>query len=443
MISQELSLAVGILQGAKKIHGMCKGEFVLADKRIFSGAFSAVVDGNAVVLYDGQQNEILRSPEIFLCARPGATFLLNDVVIGIQFHWQRSENQEFEGNLRLRAAGGLLVAVNEIGLEKYLESVISSEMSAEAPVEFLKAHAVVSRSWLAAMLERRKKYSQKEGSAVRGRTDDAEIVRWYDREDHDLFDVCADDHCQRYQGLTKIHSASAVRAVRETKGVFLLHGGEICDARFHKSCGGRTELFENNWEDTPVPYLQSVSDSLHPLPPVLTEEDARRWIMHPPEAYCHTTDRDLLGKILPDFDQATVDFFRWKVEYSASELAELIRKKSGIDFGEILEILPLQRGPSGRIYRLKIVGTKRTMIVGKELEIRKWLSASHLYSGAFVVDMTADKRNIPEKFVFHGAGWGHGVGLCQIGAAAMADRGKTAAAILAHYFVNTSLEKLY
>jgi SpoIID/LytB domain protein len=453
MISQEPRISVGIIQKRQKIFGTCKGNFILGEGLNFSGSFTAAADGDTAVLRDGNQKEISREREIVLRAQQGATFILNDVAIGIQFHWQRNENQEFEGDLRFCARRGSLTALNDIGLERYLESVISSEMSAEAPMEFLKAHAVVSRSWLAAMLGRKEKKTNAKASTVHGRHDEEEIVRWYDRDDHGLFDVCADDHCQRYQGITKIHSASVVRAAEETRGVFLLHNGEICDARFHKSCGGRTELFENNWQDTPVPYLQSVSDSPVPLLPVRTEDDARRWIMMAPEtlcymAYCNpandrTADRKLLKKILPDFDQETVDFFRWKVEYSGQELSALVEKKSGIDFGEILEIVPLQRGPSGRIFRLKIAGTKRTIIVGKELEIRKWFSPSHLLSGAFIVDTLPDARNIPKQFIFYGAGWGHGVGFCQIGAAAMAEAGTAAEAIVEHYFKNTHLKKLY
>ena len=336
MISQEPNISVGIIQKKEKLFGTCRGMFVFGGGLNFSGAFSAETDGSFVVLRDEQQREKTRSREVLLRAQPGATFILNNVAIGIQFHWQRNEDQEFEGDLRLCAFDGLIAAINDIGLEQHLKSVISSEMSADAPMEFLKAHAVVSRSWLVAMLERKKKFSQQKRTAVQERWDNEEVVRWYDREDHDLFDVCADDHCQRYQGITKIHSASAVRAVEETKGVFLLHKGEICDTRFHKSCGGRTELFENNWDDTPIPYLQSVSDSPEMLLPVLTEEDARRWIMNAPETLCHTAychaayekngDRKLLKKILPDFDQETPDFFRWKVEYSAQELTALIEK---------------------------------------------------------------------------------------------------------------------
>ncbi len=453
MISEETHISVGIIRKGEKVFGTCKGNYIIGEGMNFSGAFSAEADGDVVVLRNGQMQEISRGHEIVLHAQQGASFILNDVAIGIQFHWQRNEDQEFEGDLRLCAFEKSIAAINDIGLEQYLKSVISSEMSANAPIEFLKVHAAVSRSWLVAMLGRKEKISEEKGSAVRGRWDDKEIVRWYDREDHRLFDVCADDHCQRYQGITKIHSASAVRAVEETKGVFLMHNGEICDARFHKSCGGRTELFENNWEDTPIPYLQSVSDSPDPLLPVRTEEDARRWIMNAPDTHCHTAycnmtndntaDRNLLKKILPDFDQETADYFRWKVEYSAPELAALVWKKSGIDFGDILHLVPLQRGPSGRIFRLKITGTKRTMIVGKELEIRKWLSPSHLLSGAFIVDTLTDERNIPKQFIFHGAGWGHGVGLCQIGAAAMAEAGTAADTIVAHYFKNTHLKKLY
>ncbi len=255
MISQEPHISVGIIQNEKIVAGTCKGNFILGEEINFSGSFKAAAEGERVVLRDGHEREITQGRQILLRAQPGGSFILNNVTIGNQFHWQRNENEEFEGNLRLCALQGSIAALNEIGLERYLESVISSEMNAEAPIEFLKAHAIVSRSWLAAMLERKKKISTEKESAVRGRWDDEEIVRWYDREDHGVFDVCADDHCQRYQGITKIHTSAALRAVEETRGVFLMHNGEICDARFHKSCGGRTELFENNWDDTPVPVL--------------------------------------------------------------------------------------------------------------------------------------------------------------------------------------------
>jgi SpoIID/LytB domain protein len=270
-----------------------------------------------------------------------------------------------------------------------------------------------------------------------------EVIRWYEREDHDLFDVCADDHCQRYQGTRKIVSAQAEEAVRETLGRVITYGDEICDARYSKACGGRTEDFDTAWDDKRVPYLVSVSDAPVSHPPVETEEEAARWILSSPEAYCHTTDERLLEKILPSFDRETQKFFRWTVEYSRKELEEILREKSGLDFGDLKEIVPLRRGSSGRICQLKIVGSKKSMVVGKELEIRRWLSRSHLYSSAFFVRVKYDPRGKAERFIFHGAGWGHGVGLCQIGAAVMAARGFSAEEILKHYFREVEIKKIY
>jgi len=266
---------------------------------------------------------------------------------------------------------------------------------------------------------------------------DGEVIRWYDRGEHNLFDVCADDHCQRYQGITKILSGQAEEAVRETYGQVITCQDKICDARFSKACGGITENFETVWGNRSVPYLKSISDASVPHRPIRTEEEASRWILSKPEAYCHIKEEGLLERILPHVDLQTKDFFRWRVEYSQDELEEILREKSGFDFGSLREILPLQRGPSGRISRLKIVGSKLSMIVGKELEIRRWLSRSHLYSSAFIV------RRQGDRLIFHGAGWGHGVGLCQIGAAVMAIRGFLAEGILRHYFTGMEIEKVY
>jgi SpoIID/LytB domain protein len=310
-------------------------------------------------------------------------------------------------------------------------------MSATAPEELLKAHAITSRSWLVAMLEMKKKFSTVGIPSQRSFQTEEGIVRWYDREDHDIFDVCADDHCQRYQGISKIISAAAQKAVDDTRGLFLVYDNEICDARFYKACGGMTEQFENAWADTPFPYLHSVSCSATAYSPVTSEQTAEQWIASSPKAFCNTSDGNILRQILPSFDQETTDFFRWKVEYGVQELSDLIKNRSTIDFGEVQELIPLRRGPSGRITQLKIVGTKKTLTVGKELEIRRWLSKSHLYSSAFIVS----KEN--GRFILTGAGWGHGVGLCQIGAAVMAVEGWKAEEIVKHYFSGAGLKKLY
>jgi stage II sporulation protein D len=316
-------------------------------------------------------------------------------------------------------------------------------MSAEAPLELLRAHAITSRSWLVAMLERQKRFKRPGTPARRGRESDKEVIRWYDREDHQLFDVCADDHCQRYQGITKLISPAAEQAVRDTRGVFLVYGGEICDARYSKSCGGRSEVFGSAWEDISVPYLPTISDAVIEHPLVTSEAAAEQWMHSSPEAYCNTTDGKILRQVLPSFDQETTDFYRWAVSYTQEELSTLLHKRSGIDFGQVHRLEPLQRGPSGRIIRLRIVGSQRTVVVGKELEIRRWLSPSHLYSSAFVVRTESGAASVPARFTLHGAGWGHGVGFCQIGAAVMAAKGFKAEAIVKHYFRGAELQKLY
>jgi SpoIID/LytB domain protein len=364
-------------------------------------------------------------------------FRFFNVTIGNRFHWERKEDLTFQGDLILRSReGGTVCAINEVALEDYLASVISSEMNAAAPMEFLKTHAILSRSWLLAALHQEKK--TEESSPPADRTiKEGEILRWYDREDHDFFDVCSDDHCQRYQGITKILSERAQEAVGETRGRVITYRDEICDARYSKCCGGLTEEFDTAWKDKRVPYLKSTSDAPAPHHPIKTEEEVARWILSEPEAYCHTKDEGLLQKILIDVDRETKTFFRWKVEYSLEELEEILRKKSGLEFGTLQEITPLSRGPSGRIYRLKIVGSKRSMVVGKELEIRRWLSWSHLYSSAFIVTLE------PGRVTFRGAGWGHGVGLCQIGAAVMASLGFPAEDILKHYFHGVEIKTIY
>jgi SpoIID/LytB domain protein len=314
-------------------------------------------------------------------------------------------------------------------------------MSAEAPMELLKAHAITSRSWLVAMLEREQRNIGI--ASLRSSETDQEIIRWYDREDHEIFNVCADDHCQRYQGITKILSESAVDAIRATKGIFLTYQNEICDARFSKTCGGLTEEFEFAWEKREIPYLTCISDAKVQHPPITSEREAEEWILGSPEAFCNTNDGKILKQILPSFDQETTDFFRWTVEYRREELEDLLRTKSGYDFGILKNLVPLQRGPSGRIYRLRIEGSKKSIIVGKELEIRRWLSKSHLYSSAFIVNIEQGNDGLPQRFILHGAGWGHGVGLCQIGAAVMASKGFKAEEIVKHYFHGAELRKLY
>ena len=439
-----LFCTVGIVDRQCEVSGRLNGSFRGDGFGPVSGRFSAKAEAGRIVLFDEARREIVRSPSIRLTPQESSTFSLFDVTIGNRFHWERTEDQVFQGNLILRLReDGTIAAINEIPLEDYLTSVISSEMSAEAPFEFLKAHAIISRSWLLAALGRRKKTKETFIPAGKAIENEGEVIRWYDRGDHDLFDVCADDHCQRYQGVAKIVSEQAEEAVRKTRGMVITCQDEICDARYSKACGGFTEEFDTAWDDKRVPYLTSISDAPVPHRPLGTEEEASRSILSDPEAYCNTKDERLLEKILPRFDRGTRDFFRWRIEYSREELEEILRVKSGFDFGTLQGIVPLRRGPSGRISRLKIVGSKRSMVVGKELEIRRWLSRSHLYSSAFVVRMKYHSHGEAERFALHGAGWGHGVGLCQIGAAVMASRGFSAEEILRHYFKGVEIQRIY
>ncbi|GAT61915.1 SpoIID/LytB domain-containing protein [Paludibacter jiangxiensis] len=367
---------------------------------------------------------------------------LKDVVIGINFHWERKENQQFKGGLKLIVENGKLTAINQIGVESYLTSVISSEMSATSSPELLRAHAVISRSWLLAQIEKNKSLEETSLYQSTFRTDD-ELIKWYDREDHTLFDVCADDHCQRYQGIIRQNDAVAL-AIEATRGLILEYDGKICDARFSKSCGGVTEKFENCWEPVAHDYLTVLRDTPeeNDFEDLTDEATAEKWIRTDPPAFCNTHDKEVLSQVLNDYDQETTDFYRWKVTYAQQELSALITKRSGIDFGEIIDLIPVERGTSGRLIKLKIVGTKRTMTIGKELEIRKYLSTSHLYSSAFVVDKSGN-GSVPESFTLTGAGWGHGVGLCQIGAAVMSSKGYPYDKILLHYFKGADLVKRY
>ena len=439
MIDREPRIKVALLQDYKEAHVALNGRFVLPDGRQTEGLLTIWTDQGMIVFADFSGKEMLRQKEILMAPEGRASFTVSDVKIGIDFHWQRIQDQSFYGDLFLSACSGFSFnLINEILLEDYLESVISSEMSAAAPLEFLKAQAIVSRSWLVAMLAKKK--AARVMSLLRTEN---EIVAWQDANDHEGFDVCADDHCQRYQGITRIISKNVHEAIKETRGIFLVYNGEICDARYYKSCGGQTEIYSTAWEDNSPEYLRSVSDEAVQHPSILSEGQAEVWLNSKPAAYCNTTDKKLLGDILPAFDQETADFYRWQVVYTRQELEEILKKKSGIDFGVLRNIEPLARGPSGRIYRLKIEGSRKTVIVGKELEIRRWLSESHLLSSAFVVSAERNVQGDISRFIFHGGGWGHGVGLCQIGAAVMASKGFKAEEILTHYFTGAGLKKIY
>lgn len=432
------------MQRVSEAKGTLTGKFAVANVIGLKGDFAVHSERGTVIFLNAEGQRILSENDILCLPLEQGTFHLNDVTVGIGFHWERREDETFEGRLRFIAQEGrTITAVNEINLESYLKSVISSEMSADAPVEFLRAHAIVSRSWLTALLEHRLATKSGLAPTVETNQNANDVLRWYGREDHDVFDVCADDHCQRYQGISKIINPSAGKAVESTRGIVLASDGTICDARYSKACGGLTEDFENVWDDHTVAYLRTISDSATKHKPIRSERDAERWIDSQPEAYCNTSDENILRRILPSIDQETKNFYRWKVEYSREELEGLIKTKSGTDVGELVDLVPLSRGASGRIIKLKIVGTARTITVGKELEIRKWLSKSHLYSSAFVVTKELGADGKPARFILKGAGWGHGVGMCQIGAAVMASKGISAEDILKHYFTDAELTKLY
>ena len=392
-----------------------------------------LVDGE--ILYNGKKYESL----LFEACVPEGSFWLRGVTIGVNFHWERKEDQRFGNNLKFIVEGDRITAINLIGVEDYLTSVISSEMSATASEELLKAHAVISRSWLLAQMAKNKEITTSKSTYSAFTENEQERIKWYDREDHINFDVCADDHCQRYQGMTRQSTTKVREAIEATWGELLKYDGKICDARFSKSCGGAFEEFQNCWENVRYPYLAKQRDSkrITELPDLTQEEEAFKWITGSPEAFCNTTDKEILSQVLNNYDQETTDFYRWRVEYTPEELSALILKRIGIDFGLVTDLIPVERGTSGRLIKLKIVGSKRTLTIGKELEIRKALSPSHLYSSAFVVL----KEN--GKFVLVGAGWGHGVGLCQIGAAVMGAQGYKYKDILLHYYIGASIEKEY
>lgn len=436
-MNQQPTIQVGIMAAPEISFGL-HGDFGTGENTVRH--YRATTGDDAIFLTDGAGNNETAGEFNFRSAASTDSFTLKNVTIGIGFHWEQQEEQRFNGDLKLIIEEGKVRAVNIVPLEDYLRSVISSEMSATSSAELLKAHAVISRSWLLAQIERSKRPQARDTQA-----DPNELIRWYDREDHTRFDVCADDHCQRYQGITKIISTKANDAVNDTFGEVLYGDDEICDARFSKCCGGISENFEHIWEPRPRSYLVHVRDTRPEtdVPDLRIEAEAEKWIRSSPPSFCNTSDKKTLSQVLPDFDQATSNFYRWRVIYTQKELSELVLRKTGIDFGAIVSLQPVERGYSGRLIKLKIAGTKRTLIIGKELEIRRTLSGSHLYSSAFVVDHLEVLNGIPQKFVLTGAGWGHGAGLCQIGAAVMGEQGYTYQEILSHYFKNTILKKTY
>ena len=439
---------VGIVSG-QKIHFslnkpyLAKGEVVTGEQEV---AFS---EGG--ILWNGNQYSSLT----FHPQSADASFSLSDVTIGVNFHWERKETQTFLGTLHFVVESDKICAINELPVERYLESVISSEMSATSSLELLKAHAVISRSWLLAQMKKRREVAESGNNFFSFVKKDDRLIRWYDREDHTIFDVCADDHCQRYQGITKETSPHVAEAIRQTKGQILMDGDDICDARFSKCCGGVTEEFQYCWEDTPKNYLSSVRDIIQgvksvgsaspaPLPSLQDEAAAEAWIRSNPPAFCNTTDKKILSQVLNDYDQETADFYRWKVTLTQEKLKQLLDEKLKMNFGDILDLQAEERGKSGRISKLRIVGTEKTFVIGKELEIRRALSDTHLYSSAFVVDRCdIDEKGVPQRFDIIGAGWGHGVGLCQIGAAVMGEEGFDYDAILLHYYQGAEIKKVY
>ena len=439
---------VGIVSG-QKIHFslnkpyLAKGEMVTGEQEV---AFS---EGG--ILWNGNQYSSLT----FHPQSADASFSLSDVTIGVNFHWERKETQTFLGTLHFVVESDKICAINELPVERYLESVISSEMSATSSLELLKAHAVISRSWLLAQMKKRREVAESGNNFFSFVKKDDRLIRWYDREDHTIFDVCADDHCQRYQGITKETSPHVAEAIRQTKGQILMDGDDICDARFSKCCGGVTEEFQYCWEDTPKNYLSSVRDIMQgvksvgsaapaPMPSLQDEAAAEAWIRSNPPAFCNTTDKKILSQVLNDYDQETADFYRWKVTLTQEKLKQLLDEKLKMNFGDILDLQAEERGKSGRISKLRIVGTENTFVIGKELEIRRALSDTHLYSSAFVVDRCdIDEKGVPQRFDIIGAGWGHGVGLCQIGAAVMGEEGFDYDAILLHYYQGAEIKKVY
>lgn len=446
---QEPKLTVGIMF-EPKIEFELLNTYTCNGAKVSGCQIAAYSDGK-IAWNGGYYDELIFTP----IDEQTDAFELKDVTIGINFHWERKEHQRFNGSLKLIVENNKLTAINLIGVEAYLTSVISSEMSATASLELLKAHAVISRSWVLAVPLSCKtetvqptieKNTTNSNVPLKEDENKEKSLIWYERDAHTHFDVCADDHCQRYQGITRASTDMVKQAINETRGQLLTYNGVICDARFSKCCGGEFEEFQYCWDNVHHPYLQKARDYKldTSLPDLTDEKEADKWIRTSPKAFCNTTDKKILSQVLNNYDQETTDFYRWKVEYSQKELSDLVRKRSGIDYGEIIDIQPIERGTSGRLTQLKIVGSKRTRIIGKELEIRRTLSESHLYSSAFVIDkiQTAD-NTIPSKFILTGAGWGHGVGLCQIGAAVMGAEGYSYQDILLHYYIGADITQMY
>ena len=437
------SISIGILF-AGKINFSFNGNYFFENVE-FNGTQTVSFENGKICFNAKFYHEIIFTPQHY----ETDFFELHNVLIGIGFHWEQKENQRFKGTLKFIIEDEKLTAINIIPVEEYLVSVISSEMSATSSLELLKAHAIASRSWLLAPLNLPIKGNFEDNASATlplvGELEGA-FIKWYERDAHTNFDVCADDHCQRYQGFARANTELVAQAVKLTHGQVIMHEGKICDARFSKCCGGISELFENCWQPEHYDYLLPVEDNengnIRSTP--MSEKEAENFIRDAKRSdFCNTNDTKILQQVLNSYDQETADFYRWKVTYTQREIADLLRQKSGFDFGEIIDIIPVERGNSGRLTKLKIVGTRRSIVVGKELEIRKWLSSSHLYSSAFVIEKSNFIARIPQQFTLFGAGWGHGVGLCQIGAAVMAEKGYFCHEILMHYFRNSEIKNIY
>lgn len=438
-VGEEPVVRVGLLS-ANHVRFTLQGGYTAKGQAASGQQEVSCEDGS--VLWNGRHYSSLT----FHPQNDAAHFTLQEIAIGIGFHWERQVACTYPGQLRIIVDEEKLVVINEVPVETYLASVISSEMSGNADTEFLKAHAVVSRSWLLRQIQN-KHNSEAGGGFFQFSRKDNEYIRWYDREDHTLFDVCADDHCQRYQGIGGLTPA-VTQAIKATRGEVIEHDGEVCDARFSKCCGGVSESFDTCWEDRDIPYLQSVCDNPQSDPADLhNEADASSWIngAGSTDDFCNTSDAELLNRVLQGYDRETPDFYRWETVLGQEELQGLLLKKRGESYGQILALEPVERGSGGRLKRLRIVGTERTIVIGKELEIRRSLSESHLLSAAFTItpEYDGDDTKVPARFRLRGAGWGHGVGLCQIGAANMAAKGFAYHDILLHYYKDTIISVRY
>lgn len=443
MMKQEPNIEVGIVL-KKEISFTLTGKYSLENSSLFYvGEWKARIENNQLVIEQGDKLNIFKDELILLPSDISKNhFEIKNVIIGIDFHWEQEENQIFQGALKLIIIEGNIQLINIVPIESYLTSVISSEMNANSSINLLKAHAIISRSWLLAQIAKEEvKYEENSGDAKSG-----EYIKWFDRDDHTYFHVCADDHCQRYQGISRSLNPNVIKAVEATRGMVLSYENQICDARYSKSCGGNTELYENCWDEKSHPYLKSFPDKdsdIETYGDLKMEENAKNFILNSPEAFCNTTDPKILSQVLNDYDLDTKDFYRWKVTYSQDEISNLVKKKSGMNFGLIKSLESMVRGESGRIVKLKISGTEKELIIGKELLIRRWLSETHLYSSAFIIEPGQIINGIPESFTLYGSGWGHGVGFCQIGAAVMAEKNYDFTEILMHYYKDAQIEKHY